>query len=103
MSICREWQGRRQAPSKGGSGGYGIRSIRGREVLVHRWVWEQAHGPIPAGMVVMHTCDNRACFLLDHLRLGTQGDNVRDASAKGRLRPGPGRPFNKGHDPRRKV
>ena len=50
----------------------------------HRWTWQEANGPIPDGMVVMHTCDNRACVNLDHLRLGTMGDNNRDRDAKRR-------------------
>ena len=53
--------------------------------LLHRVAWE-AHNaePIPSGMVVMHTCDNRRCFNPQHLRLGTQSDNIRDCVAKGR-------------------
>src|SRR6185369_7300956 len=31
-------------------------------VLAHRFAWEHAHGEsIPAGMVVMHRCDNPRC------------------------------------------
>ena len=62
-------------------------------VLMHRIAWE-AHNaePIPEGMVVMHTCDNPECFNPHHLRLGTQSENMRDCVAKGRHKPGPGRP-----------
>jgi hypothetical protein len=70
--------------------GYGKRYIRGskpyRSVLVHRWIWEQAHGPIPEGVQVMHLCDNKACYRLDHLQLGTQAENMADMHAKGRGR-----------------
>jgi len=51
--------------------------------LAHRWTYEQVHGPIPLGMVVMHLCDNRSCVRLDHLQLGTQGDNLRMAYERG--------------------
>lgn len=73
--------------------GYGAIGRGGRgggHVLAHRAVWEEAHGPIPKpqgqhhGMVVMHTCDNRLCCNLAHLRLGTQADNVKDMDAKAR-------------------
>lgn len=52
----------------------------------HRVMWEHLNGPVPPGLVVMHTCDNRACCNPDHLTLGTQADNVRDMMAKGRSR-----------------
>lgn len=43
-----------------------------------------AYGAIPRGFVVMHECDNRACCRIDHLRLGTQLENIADRNAKGR-------------------
>ena len=51
----------------------------------HVLAWEMHNAePVPQGMVVMHSCDNRACFNPNHLSLGTQQDNVNDALAKGR-------------------
>lgn len=52
----------------------------------HRVMWEYLNGPIPQGLVVMHTCDNRACCNPAHLKLGTQADNVHDMVTKGRSR-----------------
>lgn len=54
----------------------------------HRVMWEHLNGPIPSDMVVMHTCDNRACCNPHHLELGTQADNVRDMMKKDRARLG---------------
>lgn len=53
---------------------------------LHRVAWE-AHNaePIPEGMVVMHSCDNRACFNPQHLSIGTQQQNIVDAENKGRM------------------
>jgi len=81
-AICREYMGYRDPK------GYGQRA-RGRwgTGQVHRQVWIMAFGPIPPGLVVMHTCDNPPCFLLAHLRLGTTTENQADMAAKGRGRP----------------
>ena len=64
--------------------GYGHLANRGRMAYTHRVVYEHHHGTAPAGMVVMHICDNPPCCNIDHLRLGTTSDNVRDCIAKGR-------------------
>lgn len=55
-----------------------------RHVRAHTFAWERAHGPVPAGMVLMHRCDTPACVRVDHLRLGTVAENVADRVAKGR-------------------
>lgn len=52
----------------------------------HRIMYEARKGPIPEGYVVRHTCDNRKCVEPDHLEVGTQGDNVRDAVSRGRMK-----------------
>lgn len=53
-------------------------------MYVHRKAWEDVHGPIPAGMIVLHTCDNQSCVLVKHLRVGTYADNTADMISKGR-------------------
>lgn len=78
-SGCWEWTG--ACVTKG----YGhITSGRGRQITVHRVAFELTNGPIPAGMFVLHRCDNPPCFNPEHLFLGTNLDNMRDAKSKGR-------------------
>jgi hypothetical protein len=69
--------------------GYGRANVtleRGKAKLmaVHRLAWMHHCGPVPAGQVVMHICDNPACINPAHLQLGTQADNLADMRAKGR-------------------
>ncbi len=45
--------------------------------LAHRWVWTYHHGPIAAGLEVMHSCNNPSCVEIDHLSLGTRQQNAK--------------------------
>lgn len=80
---CWEWFGAKS------SGGYGQFRFGGRTIYVHRLVYEFCLGDLPRYAVVCHQCDNPPCCNPAHLFIGTQGDNVRDAYAKGRLTPPP--------------
>lgn len=68
-----------------GTPGYREMSYRGKNYRVHRLTWILFHcRPIPAGMVILHTCDNPPCCNPDHLKLGTRAENNKDMAAKGR-------------------
>lgn len=76
---CWNWKGTKTRT------GYGVFTFNSERCQAHRTSYEFAYGPIPKGKFVLHKCDNPACVKPDHLFLGTQKDNVRDASEKGRL------------------
>lgn len=78
IGDCHLWTGHKV-------GGYASIYYKGRDYRLHRLLWEMAYGPIPKGLFVCHSCDVRNCIKLSHLWLGTNKDNLRDASAKGRL------------------
>lgn len=67
------------------SSGYGQVRISGGSFTAHRASWIAHRGAIPDGLQVLHKCDDRRCCNPEHLFLGTQGDNIRDAVSKGRM------------------
>lgn len=66
------------------NGGYGLFNTQGRPAKAHRVSWVLANGPLAAGLLVLHRCDNRKCVRPDHLYLGTQRQNVADMDSRGR-------------------
>ena len=78
---CWEWTASRSGK------GYGVffhLGFSGRRTSAHRFSWELHNGPVPAGLHVLHHCDNPSCVRPDHLWLGTQSDNSKDMWNKGR-------------------
>lgn len=67
--------------------GYGMMS-RGNgsnlPILAHRAAYEHFKGPIPPGVLVLHSCDNRRCVNPDHLHLGSPADNSREMAERNR-------------------
>lgn len=65
--------------------GYGRFYFNGKPRYAHRVSVELLGGrPVAGDEVVMHRCDTPACVNPAHLSVGSQTDNMRDASAKGR-------------------
>lgn len=60
--------------------GYGRLGVNGRDTLAHRYSWEREHGPIPGGVEVDHTCWERSCVNVEHLRLATRQQNTQNLS-----------------------
>ena len=65
-------------------GGYGVISHDGKQQYAHRVSFEFHIGKKPGELNVCHRCDVPSCVNPDHLFLGTQSDNVKDAYDKGR-------------------
>ena len=55
--------------------GYAVVWSSGKQLRVHRYIWEKANGPIPQGLQIDHRCRNTSCCDLEHLRLVTQKQN----------------------------
>lgn len=77
-SGCWEWTAHRF------ENGYGAIIIEKKVRKAHRVSYELHCGPIPDGARILHKCDNPSCINPDHLRIGTQTENVEDMIAKGR-------------------
>jgi hypothetical protein len=73
VTDCWEWLGARLRA------GYGVKRHNGERWLVHRLSYTLTYGPVPDGLQVLHRCDNPGCFNPEHLEVGSQSKNMRDA------------------------
>lgn len=71
------------------SNGYGKILVNGRLEPAPRVSFVLAHGEIPAGLWVLHRCDNPPCVNPAHLYVGSPEDNNRDRIVRGRFRGNP--------------
>jgi hypothetical protein len=74
---CWLWTGTKQP------NGYGRLCAGGKKLLAHRLSYEINVGPIPGGLLVLHTCDVKLCVRPDHLYAGTRSQNSHDAINRG--------------------
>lgn len=44
---------------------------------IHRIIYQNAYGDIPAGLVIDHICRNRSCINLNHLQAISNAENLR--------------------------
>ena len=73
--------------TRGRRNGYGVvANTRGRPLTIYAHILSYVlhKGPIPAGLMVLHTCDVRHCVNPAHLYLGDYSDNIQDAWDRGR-------------------
>lgn len=73
---------------KTGYGKWPTRTHASGSRKAHRVIWYEIYGPIPARLVVRHTCDTPPCVNPEHLIVGTHKDNSADRRDRGRYRNG---------------
>jgi hypothetical protein len=81
VTNCWNWQGATAS-------GYGVMNINSKLIGAHRVSYSEYVGDIPAGMRVLHECDNPRCVNPAHLVAGTQKKNMQDMVKRGRNRHG---------------
>lgn len=59
------------------NGKYPAICINGKNHYLHRYVWEQANGPIPKNMVIHHKDFNRGNWKLENLELLTRAEHIK--------------------------
>jgi hypothetical protein len=70
---CKEWSMCRFAH------GYGVVRMAGKNLKAHRMSLEHSLGrPLKENMFALHSCNNPPCCNPDHLREGTNQENVDD-------------------------
>jgi|JI10StandDraft_1071094.scaffolds.fasta_scaffold467417_2 hypothetical protein len=67
-----------------GSHGYGNACVGNGVEVAHRVSFKAFVGPIPPGMLIQHSCDNKWCVAPYHLSIGTDATNALDKERKGR-------------------
>jgi len=94
-ATVQEWASLLKAQTQKGAGcwvwigsvdrhGYGRSQLGGAMRRMHRVAWELKNGPVPAGQMVLHRCDNPRCCNPVHLFLGDDATNAQDKARKGR-------------------
>lgn len=79
---CKIW------PMGINSAGYGHFSLKNKSFCVSRLLYYTLYPNTEINLVVRHKCDVRSCCNIDHLEIGTQKNNIEDASKRNRLRVG---------------
>lgn len=70
--------------SKSGTKNYRAIKVDGAYIKAHRYIWEQANGPIPEGYLVDHIDGDIHNNALSNLRLATLTENNRNARLSSR-------------------
>ncbi len=74
MRSCILWD---RAKTGGSSGGYANAVVSGKNVVMHKFLWEQKYGPVPRGKELDHICRNKSCINTEHLEPVSHAENLR--------------------------
>lgn len=85
---CWYWLGKPQV------NGRPTMKIHGKPHVAARLAWEFFNKQKPS-LFILHSCDNGQCVNPNHLREGTQAENLQDAVIRNRLRVGENHPHAK--------
>jgi len=80
-TVCWPWMG-----ATGGKHGRPYVRYEGKVRTAYSVVYELTTGDIVGTRLIRHKCDNPSCVNPNHLLLGTQMENLKDMSERGRGR-----------------
>ncbi len=69
---CWLWSGSKDTE------GYGLIRVDGILMKAHRVSYVVFKNEIPKGLNILHSCSKKACVNPDHLRAGTQKENIQE-------------------------
>ena len=92
IDECWEWAGNKDKD------GYGMMRAGKHMLRPHRFSYELHNGKVADGLFVLHSCNNPACVNPNHLRAGTQTDNMQDRIRSGNCPTGEKHPMAKVSD-----
>ena len=84
-SGCWLWMGFAHNPSQSRHQ-WGAIKYKNKKTLVGRAAYIARHGDVPAGLHVLHKCDNGFCCNPDHVRTGTHAENMMEMKERWRVR-----------------
>ena len=76
---CWAWPGTHFAP-----GGYSKVCVNGKVRTAYRTAYELRYGPVPKGLELDHTCNNKPCWNPDHMEPVTHQVNSAEAGQHNR-------------------